>query len=313
MKSPQAQAQAKDSTHISRQASTIGFASITSDHLLFKTSPPNVVSLVLETIGKFDTNDDGRLSIEEVVVGMIMMANAALESAKTKNRLLWSILGLSVSTIALVFVGKSWREKEYLLSLLLANLTEILIVAAFASKDLAVSDGTLTAKGSIQPLETAVHNTHIHLGKPVGDTENEGESLAVSSMDTKLNLDVLGCMTPDDVEALKLGSFAVPATLKTENGEIHALQVHDWKENDNGVITIIDTSSIPYVIKSDPACSSVIKHGRHLQENGGFSLSWSDNVDWECVFSVNDKGVEGGACCNDGSCPGGDSLLCVAG
>ena len=200
------------------------------------------------------------------------------------------------------------ERERVLLFLLLANLTEILIVAAFASKDLAVSDGTLTAKGSIQPLETAVHNPQIHLSKPVGDTENEGESL-----DTKLNLDVLGCMTPDDVEALKLGSFAVPASLRTENGDIHALQVHDWKENDNGVITILDTSSIPYVIKSDPACASVIKHGRHLQENSGFSLSWSDNVDWECVYSVNGKGVEGGACCNDGSCPGGNSLLCSAG
>lgn len=91
---------------ISRHASTIGFASITSDHPLFKTCPQNVVSLVMDTIGKFDKNDDGRLTIEEVVVGMITMANAALESGKTKKKLLWGIMGLSASTIALVFVGK---------------------------------------------------------------------------------------------------------------------------------------------------------------------------------------------------------------
>ena len=35
--------------------------------------------------------------------------------------------------------------------------------------------------------------------------------------------------------------------------------------------------------------------------------SWADNVDWECMAGTNGKGREGGACCDDLSCPGDES------
>ena len=143
----------------------------------------------------------------------------------------------------------------------------IICLAAFASKDTAVSNGILTAKGGIQPLETAVHSTHIHLAEPAG--------ALVSTTEDGVTNKILGCITLKDVGALKFGSLAVPGTLRTESGDIHALQVHDWEEREDGVINIIDPSGTPYVIKSDPSCSSVIKHGRRL-----YNYNVDNNVDW---------------------------------
>jgi hypothetical protein len=158
----------------------------------------------------------------------------------------------------------------------------------------------LTAKGSTQPLETSVHSTHIHLGEPAGvlpiSTE-EGEP--VKTM-------ILGCLTPEEVTALKFGSLAIPATLTTESGEVHALQVHDWKESDGGDINILDTSSNRYLIKSnDSSCSSVVKHGRRLT-GGGFSFNLSVEQ-WAQIFQCGDNNQK---CCNvsgEMTCPLGGS------
>ena len=86
----------------------------------------------------------------------------------------------------------------------------------------------LTAKGGTQPLETSVHSTHVHLGEPAG-------TLPISNEEGEPATMILGCLTPEEANALKFGSLAIPATLTTESGEVHALQVHDWKEG-NGIL-----------------------------------------------------------------------------
>lgn len=44
--------------------------------------------------------------MEEVVIGMILVATSALQGKRTKRRLLWGIVGLSVTSIVAIFVGK---------------------------------------------------------------------------------------------------------------------------------------------------------------------------------------------------------------
>lgn len=166
----------------------------------------------------------------------------------------------------------------------------------------------LTAKGGTQPLETSVHSTHIHLGEPAGTLPVSTE--AVSTEEGEPATMILGCLTPEEVSALKFGSLAIPATLTIESGEVHALQVHDWKEGDDGDINILDTSSNRYLIKSnDSSCSSVVKHGRRLT-GGGFSFNLSVEQ-WAQIFQCGDINQE---CCNvsgeltcplEGSCSSG--------
>lgn len=273
-------------TPISKQASAITLEPITSNHQVFQGHSQEVVSLVLESIDKFDQNNDGKLTMEEVVIGMILVATSALQGKRTKRKLLWGIVGLSVTSIVAIFV------------------------AAFVSKDTAVSNGVLTAKGGTQPLETSVHSTHIHMGEPAGTLPvNTEEEEPVKTM-------ILGCLTPEEVTALKFGSLAIPATLTTESGEVHGLQVHDWKEGNDGDINILDTSSNRYLIKSnDSSCSSVVKHGRRLTGGG---LSFNLSVDqWAQIFNCGDINQE---CCNvwgeltcpliEGNCSFGTCVAC---
>jgi len=123
-----------------------------------------------------------------------------------------------------------------------------------------------TAKGSALPLETAVHSTQIHLGQPAGlvlPTDEESDATAPQGNKMK----ILGCLTPEDIEAMKLGSLSSPATLTTESGGIHTLQTHDWEEDEVGSIKITDTSGVHFEIKKDPSCSTQIKHGRRLRQS----------------------------------------------
>ena len=107
--------------------------------------------------------------MEEVVIGMILVATSALQGKRTKRKLLWGIVGLSVTSIVAIFVGKDVLSDGIIAHFLILHLKHSqTCVAAFVSKDTAVSNGVLTAKGGTQPLETSVHSTHIHMGEPAG-------------------------------------------------------------------------------------------------------------------------------------------------
>jgi hypothetical protein len=135
-----------------------------------------------------------------------------------------------------------------------------------------------TAKGSLLPLEMGVHSTRIHLGEPAGLvpipilditpalSPTEDKDTTAPQGTTKDKFKKLGCLSPEDIEAMKFGSLSSPVTLSTERGGgFHTMQTHDWEEDDNDSIKITDTSGIHYEIKPDPSCSTQIKHGRRLQ------------------------------------------------
>lgn len=222
---------------LAKQASTIGFAGITSDHTGFKGVPRNVVKLVLDRFNEFDKDDDGRLSMDEVVVGMIKLVTATLASVKTKKKMSWAILALGLTNIVLVFL------------------------ASFMAKDTSVFNGVLTAKNSNQALKTAVDNTVLHLGHPVEAFEPSTEEASTQGTVKK---NFLGCIDVEDVDTLKMNSRAVPVTLLSEDGSVLNLQTHDWVVNANDNMDVVDTSGVSYTINmNDPACAGeVVKNGR---------------------------------------------------
>jgi len=240
--------------NMSKQTSTITLGKrINASHPSFHGCPPKVVSLVLETLQKVDTNKDGKITMNELLEGMIMVAVAALASKRTKQWLSGLIVGLLLISIGSVFT------------------------AVFLSKDTSVTNGMFTAKGSSRPLEMGVHSARIHLGEPAGHVPipflditpallpTEDEDTTAPQGTTKDKFKKLGCLSPEDIEAMKFGSLSSPVVLTTEKGGFHTLQTHDWEEGDNDSIKITDTSGIHFEIKLDPSCSTQIKHGRRLQ------------------------------------------------
>jgi len=196
--------------------------------------------------------------MNELLEGMIMVAVAALASKRTKQWLSGLIVGLLLISIGSIFT------------------------AVFLSKDTSVSNGMFTAKGSSLPLEMGVHSTRIHLGEPAGHvpflditpalSPTEDEDTTAPQGTTKDKFKKFGCLSPEDIEAMKSGSLSSPITLTTEKGGLHTLQTHDWEEDGNDSIKITDTSGIHYEIKPDPSCSTQIKHGRRLEVTS--SDSW---------------------------------------
>lgn len=93
--------------NMSKQTSTITLGkSINASHPSFYGCSPKVVSLVLDTLHKVDTNKDGKITMNELLEGMIMVAVAALASKRTKQWLSGLIVGLLLISIGSIFTGK---------------------------------------------------------------------------------------------------------------------------------------------------------------------------------------------------------------
>ena len=204
--------------------------------------------MVSGCIKDIDRDTDGRIDRYELVNYTINLTGKVQDLEK-KNQ----------SGIKLI---KNYRRgllsSVGIVVLLCASLFAVSIAVAELTKDTAVSSkGVMTAKGTEIPVETGVHNTIFHLGQPVGE-DKLGDVIA--PQDTKK----FGCITPAEAQELKEKALVVPATLETEEGSLHTLQIHDW-EQEGDTIKITDPSGVHYEIKPEPSCSSQIKRGRRLQ------------------------------------------------
>ena len=93
---------------MSKQASTITLSEdVNGSHPAFKNCGSNVISLVLNTLhDKMDRNKDGKITMNELLQGMVCVAVAALASKRNTRLLSGLIVVLLLISIGSVFTGK---------------------------------------------------------------------------------------------------------------------------------------------------------------------------------------------------------------
>ena len=96
---------------MSKQASTITLnEGVNRHHLAFKNCSSDVISLVLQTLhDKMDRNKDGKITMNELLQGMVGVAVAALASKRNTRWLSGLIVALLLISIGSVFTGKCRR------------------------------------------------------------------------------------------------------------------------------------------------------------------------------------------------------------
>ena len=96
---------------MSKQASTITLnEDVNRHHPAFNNCASDVISLVLQTLhDKMDRNKDGKITMDELLQGMVGVAVAALASKRNTRWLSGLIVALLLISIGSVFTGKCRR------------------------------------------------------------------------------------------------------------------------------------------------------------------------------------------------------------
>jgi len=92
---------------MSKQASTITLKEdVNGSHPAFKNCTSKVISLVLNILSSLDRNKDGKITMDELLQGMVAVAVAALNSQRNTRLLSGLTVALLVISIGSVFTGK---------------------------------------------------------------------------------------------------------------------------------------------------------------------------------------------------------------